>query len=232
MALDVYVGSLARYYAGEWENIAEKTARERGAQYQIGRPGGSADRLKDPERIPSGGRGVAVEPEQLAGQQDHAAARLGREPGGAVFHRPAGLGRFRLAGSVGGLCRASGAASAGHAARGMGQRSRLDAQQRRGFPLALLSSRAQCRVVAAQPLRIHLRRGGYRRQAGGCRLDHHPAPPARGSERGDLEGGRRCRGGMEPRSRWSRMRRSSSARAMRLRCCSTSPGRRSSTNCR
>jgi hypothetical protein len=52
MALDVYVGSLARYYAGEWENIAEKMARERGAQYQIGRPGGSADRLKDPERIP------------------------------------------------------------------------------------------------------------------------------------------------------------------------------------
>ena len=56
MALDVYVGSLARYYAGEWENIAEKAARERGAQYQIGRPGGSADRLKDPQRIPSGGR--------------------------------------------------------------------------------------------------------------------------------------------------------------------------------
>jgi hypothetical protein len=53
MALDVYVGSLARYYSGEWENIAEKTSRERGAQYQIGRPGGSADRLKDPERIPS-----------------------------------------------------------------------------------------------------------------------------------------------------------------------------------
>jgi hypothetical protein len=53
MALDVYVGSLARYYAGEWENIAEKAARERGAQYQIGRPGGSsADRLKDPARIP------------------------------------------------------------------------------------------------------------------------------------------------------------------------------------
>ena len=51
MALDVYVGSLARYYAGEWESIAEKAARERGAQYQIGRPGGSADRLKDPERI-------------------------------------------------------------------------------------------------------------------------------------------------------------------------------------
>ena len=52
MALDVYVGSLARYYAGEWENIAEKAARERGVQYQISRPGGSADRLKDPQRIP------------------------------------------------------------------------------------------------------------------------------------------------------------------------------------
>lgn len=52
MALDVYVGSLARYYAGEWENIAEKAARERGVQYQIGRPGASADRLKDPQRIP------------------------------------------------------------------------------------------------------------------------------------------------------------------------------------
>ena len=53
MALDVYVGSLARYYAGEWENIAEKAARERGVQYQISRPGGSADRLRDPQRIPS-----------------------------------------------------------------------------------------------------------------------------------------------------------------------------------
>jgi hypothetical protein len=52
MALDVYVGSLARYYAGEWENVAEKAARERGVQYQIGRPGGSTDRLKDPQRIP------------------------------------------------------------------------------------------------------------------------------------------------------------------------------------
>ena len=50
--LDVYVGSLARYYAGEWENVAEKAARERGVQYQIGRPGGSTDRLKDPQRIP------------------------------------------------------------------------------------------------------------------------------------------------------------------------------------
>jgi hypothetical protein len=51
MALDVYVGSLTRYYAGEWENIAEKMARQRGAQSQIVRPAGLADRVKDPQKI-------------------------------------------------------------------------------------------------------------------------------------------------------------------------------------
>ena len=30
MALDVYVGPLTRYYTGEWENVAERAARERG----------------------------------------------------------------------------------------------------------------------------------------------------------------------------------------------------------
>jgi hypothetical protein len=30
MALDVYVGPLTRYYTGEWENVAERSARERG----------------------------------------------------------------------------------------------------------------------------------------------------------------------------------------------------------
>jgi hypothetical protein len=49
MALDVYVGSLTRYYAGEWENIAEKAARERGASVQARRTGGSANQLKDPQ---------------------------------------------------------------------------------------------------------------------------------------------------------------------------------------
>jgi len=51
MALDVYVGSLTRYYVGEWENLAERTARERGAQYQVVRFGGSAGAVRDPERI-------------------------------------------------------------------------------------------------------------------------------------------------------------------------------------
>lgn len=31
MALDVYVGSLTRYYAGAWENLVERALRERGA---------------------------------------------------------------------------------------------------------------------------------------------------------------------------------------------------------
>jgi len=29
MALDVYVGSLTRYYTGDWENVADRTARVR-----------------------------------------------------------------------------------------------------------------------------------------------------------------------------------------------------------
>lgn len=51
MALDVYVGSLTRYYAGEWENVAEKTARERGAQYETLRRGGSGGHAQQPERV-------------------------------------------------------------------------------------------------------------------------------------------------------------------------------------
>ena len=47
MALDVYVGSLTRYYAGDWESVGERTARERGGQFdrpsrRLGRRAGSA----------------------------------------------------------------------------------------------------------------------------------------------------------------------------------------------
>jgi len=49
MALDVYVGSLTRYYSGDWENVAEKVARERGVQYRV--PKAPRDRLTDAERI-------------------------------------------------------------------------------------------------------------------------------------------------------------------------------------
>jgi len=52
MALDVYVGSLTRYYAGDWESVADRTARERGGE-QRGRLVAPADRPKDAERIRS-----------------------------------------------------------------------------------------------------------------------------------------------------------------------------------
>ncbi len=40
MALDIYVGGFARFYAREWENVAQAWARENGQHYQIIAPGG------------------------------------------------------------------------------------------------------------------------------------------------------------------------------------------------
>jgi hypothetical protein len=37
MALDVFVGSLTRYYTGDWRNVAERSAGRRGAASPIGR---------------------------------------------------------------------------------------------------------------------------------------------------------------------------------------------------
>ena len=39
MALDLYVGTLTRYYLGDWENIGQQWAREHGMPYQVVRPG-------------------------------------------------------------------------------------------------------------------------------------------------------------------------------------------------
>jgi hypothetical protein len=50
MALDVYVGSLTRYYAGAWENLVEKTLRERGAPPAV-RSARPADESKSVDRI-------------------------------------------------------------------------------------------------------------------------------------------------------------------------------------
>ena len=44
MALDVYVGSLTRYYSGDWQNAAEKIARERGIQDHVGKPESGRDK--------------------------------------------------------------------------------------------------------------------------------------------------------------------------------------------
>jgi hypothetical protein len=50
MALDVYVGSLTRYYTGDWENVVERAARERGVQYRAERQGHAADAESDPRQ--------------------------------------------------------------------------------------------------------------------------------------------------------------------------------------
>ncbi len=51
MALDVYVGSLTRYYAGDWESVGERSARERGVPHEMMRPRAPRERGQDVERI-------------------------------------------------------------------------------------------------------------------------------------------------------------------------------------
>jgi hypothetical protein len=49
MALDIYVGSLTRYYAGDWETIIQKHARETGMEVVSPEP--AVDAIRDPEEI-------------------------------------------------------------------------------------------------------------------------------------------------------------------------------------
>lgn len=51
MALDVYVGSLTRYYTGDWESVADRTVRERGRRPKTGPSRAAGDPRKDRERI-------------------------------------------------------------------------------------------------------------------------------------------------------------------------------------
>jgi len=51
MALDVYVGSLARYYAGDWESVGDRTVRKRGKKSSGQRARPVGDAKKDRERI-------------------------------------------------------------------------------------------------------------------------------------------------------------------------------------
>lgn len=51
MALDVYVGTLTRYYAGDWENIAEQSAGERAAHPRFARAGATGDGGRKAEEI-------------------------------------------------------------------------------------------------------------------------------------------------------------------------------------
>jgi hypothetical protein len=51
MGLDVYVGTLTRYYAGEWETVVQRAGRELGMEVRIERQNEVADALRDPAEI-------------------------------------------------------------------------------------------------------------------------------------------------------------------------------------
>lgn len=52
MGLDVYVGSLTRYFSGEWETVVQRYGREQGIPVQIVRTHAEPeDAIRDPERI-------------------------------------------------------------------------------------------------------------------------------------------------------------------------------------
>jgi hypothetical protein len=51
MGLDVYVGSLTRYYARDWETVIQKHARETGMPLEIVRANEPEDIVTDQETI-------------------------------------------------------------------------------------------------------------------------------------------------------------------------------------
>lgn len=53
MGLDIYVGSFTRYYAGDWELVAARVAREMGATFKVIRQPNPPDAIRDPEEIHS-----------------------------------------------------------------------------------------------------------------------------------------------------------------------------------
>lgn len=53
MGLDIYVGSFTRYYAGNWELVAARVARELGATFEVVRQHNPPDAIRDPDEIRS-----------------------------------------------------------------------------------------------------------------------------------------------------------------------------------
>src|SRR5579872_6323008 len=51
VGLDIYVGSLTRYYSGDWEMVAQKAARELGLELTVVRAHDPEDAIRDPEAI-------------------------------------------------------------------------------------------------------------------------------------------------------------------------------------
>jgi len=51
MGLDIYVGSLTRYYTGDWELMAFQVARQLGMKVVVARPGESEEKKPDREKV-------------------------------------------------------------------------------------------------------------------------------------------------------------------------------------
>ena len=61
MALHIYVGSLTRYYAGDWETVIQKQAREAGANPASSPDAPSSEAARDAIRDPGEIRPIVVE---------------------------------------------------------------------------------------------------------------------------------------------------------------------------
>jgi len=51
VGLDVFVGSLTRYYSGDWELIAQQAAKEMGLNLEVIRQHNPPDAIRDPDQI-------------------------------------------------------------------------------------------------------------------------------------------------------------------------------------
>jgi hypothetical protein len=51
VGLDIYVGSLTRYFVGDWELVAQKVARELGMPISVARQYDPPDAIRDPDQI-------------------------------------------------------------------------------------------------------------------------------------------------------------------------------------
>ena len=165
MALDVYVGSLTRYYAGDWESVGDRTAREAGKQSGSARraPVGDAE---GPRAHPGGGARLARDArpsrsaphlaEPLDWSEDAEAPWFTGRPGwdgfgslvlwAAYAEQPA----LRRPASL---------------ARGMGRRSRAGAQQRRrasarATPTSCAMSSCGCPALSTSPSRARMSTAG------------------------------------------------------------------------
>lgn len=94
MALDIYVGSLTRYYLSDWESAGAKAAREMGVPYQVIRPPSKTDdAVTDPAIIRDAVAGWRTAVEGALKQYLTVSLSWSEEPGAPYFtDRPASDG--------------------------------------------------------------------------------------------------------------------------------------------